>query len=54
MGPLGFDVSHRPRFPVVGRGGKNLQDKWKDASEAYFGLACADMPNWLTFIGPNW
>ncbi|TVY37816.1 putative sterigmatocystin biosynthesis monooxygenase [Lachnellula subtilissima] len=50
----GFDVSYRPRFPVVGRGGVNLQDKWKDAAEAYFGLACADMPNWLTFIGPNW
>ncbi|TVY26051.1 FAD-binding monooxygenase [Lachnellula hyalina] len=53
-GPLGFDTTYRPRFPVVGRGGVNLQDKWKYAAEAYFGLACADMPNWLTFIGPNW
>ncbi|TVY93944.1 putative sterigmatocystin biosynthesis monooxygenase [Lachnellula willkommii] len=51
---LGFDVSYRPRFPVIGRGGVNLQDKWKDAAEAYFGLACAEMPNWLTFLGPNW
>src|ERR1700761_6215123 len=50
----GFDVSHRPRFPIVGRNGVNLQDKWADAAEGYFGCACPDMPNWITFIGPNW
>ena len=50
----GFDVSHRPRFPIVGRNGINLQDKWKDAAEGYFGVCCPDMPNWCTFIGPNW
>lgn len=50
----GFDVSWVPRFPVVGRGGVDLRDKWKDAAESYFGLACPDMPNWLTFLGPNW
>jgi len=50
----GFDVSHRPRFPIVGRNGVNLQDKWADAAEGYFGCACPDMPNWVTFIGPNW
>jgi cation diffusion facilitator CzcD-associated flavoprotein CzcO len=50
----GFDTSWRPRFPVIGRNGTNLQDKWKDAAEAYFGLACPEMPNWITFLGPNW
>ena len=50
----GFDVSHRPRFPIFGRNGINLQDKWKDAAEGYFGVCCPDMPNWITFIGPNW
>jgi cation diffusion facilitator CzcD-associated flavoprotein CzcO len=50
----GFDVTHRPRFPVVGKRGINLQDKWKYYAEAYFGLACTDMPNWITFQGPNW
>ena len=50
----GFDVSFKPRFPVIGRNGVNLQDKWADAAEGYFGITCADMPNWITFIGPNW
>ncbi|KAH8798516.1 flavin-binding monooxygenase [Xylogone sp. PMI_703] len=50
----GFDVSHRPRFPVVGKNGVDLREKWKYYAEAYFGLACPDMPNWITFQGPNW
>ncbi|KAF2741842.1 FAD/NAD(P)-binding domain-containing protein [Sporormia fimetaria CBS 119925] len=50
----GFDVSYRPRFPVIGKGGVNLADKWKHAPEAYLGLACPDMPNWVQFIGPTW
>lgn len=50
----GFDCTHVPLFPVVGKRGVDLREKWKDASEAYFGLACPDMPNWLTFLGPNW
>lgn len=51
---LGFDVSFRPHFPIVGKNNINLQDQWKDAAEAYFGVACASMPNWTCLIGPNW
>jgi hypothetical protein len=70
---IGFDVSFKPRFPVIGKNGVssppricitdlvltahlqvNLQDKWANFTKAYFGLACADMPNWITFLGPNW
>jgi cation diffusion facilitator CzcD-associated flavoprotein CzcO len=50
----GFDVTFIPRFPVIGKNGVDLREKWKDLPKAYFGLACADMPNWLTFLGPNW
>lgn len=50
----GFDASWKPTFPVVGRNGVSLHEKWKDTPEAYLGLACPDMPNWLMFIGPNW
>jgi len=50
----GFDVGFKPRFPVVGKNGVDLQDKWSEFAEAYFGLACVDMPNWITFLGPNW
>ena len=50
----GFDVSYRPRFPIVGRNGIDLADKWKVCPEGYMGLAIPDFPNFLTFIGPNW
>ncbi|KAE8141862.1 hypothetical protein BDV38DRAFT_295692 [Aspergillus pseudotamarii] len=50
----GFDVSYRPRFPIVGKNGVNLADKWKLCPEGYLGLAVPEMPNFLTFIGPNW
>jgi hydroxyversicolorone monooxygenase len=50
----GFDVSYRPRFPIVGQNGVELGDKWKICPESYLGLAVPDMPNFLTFIGPTW
>jgi hydroxyversicolorone monooxygenase len=50
----GFDTSYVPRFAVIGRDGVDLRERWKDKPEAYFGLACPEMPNWLTFMGPNW
>jgi cation diffusion facilitator CzcD-associated flavoprotein CzcO len=50
----GFDTSFRPAFPIVGRNGVDLAEKWKTAPEAYLGLAVPDMPNFFTFIGPSW
>ena len=50
----GFDVSYRPRFPIVGAQGIDLADKWKICPEGYLGLAVPGFPNFLTFIGPNW
>lgn len=50
----GFDVSYRPRFPIVGKGGVDLAEKWKVCPEAYLGLCIPDMPNFVTFIGPSW
>jgi len=50
----GFDVSYKPRFPIVGQHGVELGDKWKVCPESYLGLAVPDMPNFLTFIGPTW
>ncbi|RDW65645.1 flavin-containing monooxygenase [Aspergillus mulundensis] len=49
----GFDTSFRPRFPIIGPGGNNLQDAWKDEPHSYFGIAAAGIPNYLTFLGPN-
>lgn len=49
----GFDTTFKPRFPVIGYNGDNLQDKWKDEPQSYFGIAAAGFPNYLTFLGPN-
>jgi cation diffusion facilitator CzcD-associated flavoprotein CzcO len=29
----GFDTSFRPRFPIMGRDGINLQDMWADQNQ---------------------
>lgn len=49
----GFDTSFQPSFPVVGRHGINLAEKWAEQPTAYFGMAVPDMPNYFCFIGPN-
>ncbi|KAA8569390.1 hypothetical protein EYC84_001035 [Monilinia fructicola] len=50
----GFDVSYRPRFPIIGQNGVDLREKWKKIPESYLGLTVPDMPNFITFIGPTW
>ncbi|KAJ9641215.1 hypothetical protein H2204_002893 [Knufia peltigerae] len=49
----GFNVSFRPRFPVINEAGTNLQDLWAKDPGCYFGTAVADMPNYILFLGPN-
>jgi len=49
----GFDVSYRPRFPVIGASGKNLRDLWADIPDAYWGIAAHDYPNYFMIGGPN-
>ena len=49
----GFDISQTPSFPIIGRNGVSLAEKWKDEPESYLSLACPDMPNLFFFTGPN-
>ncbi|KAJ5713998.1 uncharacterized protein N7483_011179 [Penicillium malachiteum] len=49
----GFDTTFRPRFPIIGPTGSNLQDEWKNEPQPYFGIAAAGIPNYLMFLGPN-
>ncbi|KAL4861469.1 hypothetical protein BDV12DRAFT_191055 [Aspergillus spectabilis] len=49
----GFDTTFKPRFPVIGRDGKNLQAEWKDEPRSYLGLAASGFPNYFMFLGPN-
>ena len=49
----GFDTSFRPRFPLHGFNGKNLQDEWAKEPKSYLGIAAPGFPNYLIFLGPN-
>jgi cation diffusion facilitator CzcD-associated flavoprotein CzcO len=49
----GFDTTFKPRFPLIGPSGSNLQDQWAQEPRSYLGLAAADFPNYLIFLGPN-
>lgn len=49
----GFNTTFRPRFPILGRGGINLQDLWAEKSVSYMGTGVSGFPNYLTFLGPN-
>lgn len=49
----GFDTSFRPRFSIIGEGGKDLRELWKDDPPSYLGVAVSGFPNYLTFLGPN-
>lgn len=49
----GFDVSFKPRFALVGSGGKNLAEDWAEEAKCYIGMAAAGYPNYFTVVGPN-
>lgn len=49
----GFDTSFRGRFPIYGRGGVNLQDRYKKVPESYLSLAVDGFPNFFQSFGPN-
>lgn len=49
----GFDVSFKPRFPIIGLDGQNLQDLWGKEAHSYLGVAAPAQPNYLHFLGPN-
>ncbi|KAK5126680.1 hypothetical protein LTR85_009614 [Meristemomyces frigidus] len=49
----GFDVSHRPPWPLIGRHGITLAEAWKDEPASYLSLAASGFPNFFMFSGPN-
>jgi cation diffusion facilitator CzcD-associated flavoprotein CzcO len=40
-------------LPIVGAGGRKLQDAWRDGVEAYYGMAVHGFPNLFLLVGPN-
>ncbi|KAH8107384.1 FAD/NAD-binding domain-containing protein [Phellopilus nigrolimitatus] len=49
----GFDTSHQYPFPVIGRGGKTLVDRFTPHPETYLSLCSDGFPNWFIAGGPN-
>lgn len=49
----GFDTSFRGRFPVYGRNGLNLQDRYRNRPETYLSVATDNYPNYFMSLGPN-
>ncbi|SMR44755.1 unnamed protein product [Zymoseptoria tritici ST99CH_3D1] len=49
----GFDVSHRPPFPLIGRDGLSLAKAWEKEPLSYMSLCASQFPNFFTFSGPN-
>ncbi|MDI1436014.1 flavin-containing monooxygenase [Polyangium sorediatum] len=40
-------------FEIRGRGGRDLNDAWRDGPEAYLGTTIAGFPNLFLIVGPN-
>jgi cation diffusion facilitator CzcD-associated flavoprotein CzcO len=43
----GFNVSWKPRFPIIGRGGVDMRDQWSSRPTAYLSLAVPNFPNYI-------
>ncbi len=50
----GFESTHfLSPMKIAGRGGKDLNEAWRDGAEAYLGLAVSGFPNLFMLYGPN-
>lgn len=49
----GFDVSHRPRYPLVGQNAVDLREKWKEDPKSYLSVGTDGFPNYFIMMGPN-
>ncbi|KAK1141812.1 hypothetical protein N8T08_008477 [Aspergillus melleus] len=49
----GFDTTFTPRFPVLGRGGLSLSDRWEKTPETHLSPAVDEFPKYFICFGPN-
>jgi len=49
----GFDTSFQGRFPIYGRGGVNLEDRYRIRPETYLSITTDQFPNFFQSLGPN-
>jgi cation diffusion facilitator CzcD-associated flavoprotein CzcO len=44
----GFDVSFRPRYPIVGKNGADMRDVWEKSPETYLSVTAPQFPNYFS------
>jgi hypothetical protein len=49
----GFNTTYSPRFPIFGRQGVSLAEKWKEIPKTYISIATDNFPNYFISLGPN-
>ncbi len=49
----GFHVAEPPPFPVTGRAGQTLAQRWSPVPESYLSVAVDGFPNLFFLFGPN-
>lgn len=49
----GFQTSAPPPFPVVGKNGQTMQQRFEPYAETYLSLATDGFPNYFMMLGPN-
>ncbi|KAM0750614.1 cyclohexanone monooxygenase [Meredithblackwellia eburnea MCA 4105] len=49
----GFDISFRPKFPLLGVNGVDLRRKWAKRSRAYHSMFVPEFPNYFIVMGPG-
>ncbi|KIP12732.1 hypothetical protein PHLGIDRAFT_123818 [Phlebiopsis gigantea 11061_1 CR5-6] len=49
----GYDTTFSLPFPIVGRNGVTIADKWTPHPTTYLSICVDDFPNWFFSLGPN-
>ncbi|KZT07847.1 FAD/NAD-binding domain-containing protein [Laetiporus sulphureus 93-53] len=49
----GYDYSFQFDFPLIGRGGVSIQEKWTPHPSTYLAVCTDGFPNWFMALGPN-
>lgn len=49
----GFDTSWAKKWPIKGRNGALLSERWRDDPQSYLSVCAKDFPNLFFILGPN-
>ncbi|KAH9841071.1 FAD/NAD-binding domain-containing protein [Rhodofomes roseus] len=49
----GYDYAFQLGFPIIGRSGVSIQEKWQPDPTTYMAICVDGFPNWFMTMGPN-